>query len=89
MSGFPGGSGIKNPPANAGSVPEWGRSPRGGNGNPLWYSCLGNPMDREAWWAVVPWGHKRIRHDLVTKQQKFLSFFKKLVSHESFKEVWL
>ena len=46
-------------------------------------------MDREAWWAVVPWGHKRIRHDLVAKQQKFLSFFKKLVSYESFKEVWL
>ena len=37
----------------AGSVPEWGRSPRGGNGNPLQYSCLKNPMDREAWWATV------------------------------------
>ena len=36
-----------------GSVPEWGRSPGGGNGNPLQYSCLGNPMDRGAWWATV------------------------------------
>ena len=35
-----------------GSVPEWGRSPGGGNGNPLQYSCLGNPMDR----GYSPWG---------------------------------
>ena len=33
--------------------PWGGNSPGGGNGNPLWYSCLGNPMDREAWWATV------------------------------------
>ena len=41
---------VKNPPANAGdagSVPESGRSPGEGNGNPLQYSCLGNPIDRE------------------------------------------
>ena len=31
---------------------------REGNGNPLQCSCLGNPMDREAWWANSPWGHK-------------------------------
>ena len=46
----------KKPPANAGdmgSIPGWGRSPGGGNGNPLQYSCLGNPMDRGAWWATV------------------------------------
>ena len=46
--GFPGGSVIKNSPANAGdkgSVSGLGRSPGGGNGNPLQYSCLGNPMD--------------------------------------------
>ena len=36
-----------------GSIPGWGRSPGGGNGNPLQYSCLENPMDREAWWATV------------------------------------
>ena len=36
-----------------GLIPGSGRSPGGGNGNPLQYSCLGNPMDREAWWATV------------------------------------
>ena len=36
-----------------GSVPGLGRSPGGGNGNPLQYSCLGNPMDRATWWAAV------------------------------------
>ena len=54
--GFPGGSAVKNLPANAGdssSIPESGRSLGGGHSNPLQYSCLGNPMDREAWWAVV------------------------------------
>ena len=54
--GFPGSLVIKNPPANArdmGLIPGWGRSPREGNGNPLQYSCLGNPRDRGAWWATV------------------------------------
>ena len=57
--GFPGGSVLKNLPANAGdaedvgSVPGSGRSPEGGHGNPLQYSCLENPMDRGAWWAAV------------------------------------
>ena len=49
VTGFPGGSVIKNPPANAenaGSVPGSGRSPGEGNDNPLQYPCLGNPMDR-------------------------------------------
>ena len=47
---------VKNPPANAGdagSIPGLGRSPGEGNGNPLQYSCLENPMDREAWNATV------------------------------------
>ena len=47
---------VKNLPANAedaGSIPGLGRSPGEGNGNPLQYSCLGNVMDREAWWATV------------------------------------
>ena len=35
------------------TVPEWGRSPRGGPGNPLQYSCLGNPRDGGAWWATI------------------------------------
>ena len=54
--GFPGGSVVKNPPANAGdvgSIPGWGRSPGGGHGNPLQYSWLENPMDRAAWRAAV------------------------------------
>ena len=52
--GFPGGSVVKNPPAgDVGSVPRSGRSLGGGNGNPLQYSCLGNPTDRGAWWATV------------------------------------
>ena len=54
--GFPGGSVVKNLPANAedaGSVPGLGRFPGGGNGNPLQNSCLGNPMDREAWRVTV------------------------------------
>ena len=53
--GFP-SSVVKNPPTNAGdvgSVPGSGRSPAEGNSNPLQYSCLGNPMDRGAWWATV------------------------------------
>ena len=47
--GFPGGSVVRNLPASAGdlgSIPGLGRSPGGGNGNPLQYSCLENPMDR-------------------------------------------
>ena len=50
---------VKNLPANAGdvreagSIPGWGRSPGGGNGNPLLYSCLENPIDRGAWLATV------------------------------------
>ena len=50
------GSVVKNLPANAGnvgSVPRLGRSPREGNDNLLQYSCLGNPMDRNAWRATV------------------------------------
>ena len=56
---FPGGSVVKNPPASAGnmgdtdSIPGSGRSPEGGNGNPLQYSCLENPMDRGALWTIV------------------------------------
>ena len=47
---------VKNLSAKAGDaglIPGLGRSHRGGNGNPLRYSCLGNPMEREAWWARV------------------------------------
>ena len=54
--GFPGGSVVKNLPANAGdvgSIPGSGRYPGVGNGNPLQYSCLENFMDRGAWWTTV------------------------------------
>ena len=50
---------VKNPPDNAGdardmgSITGSGRSPAGGNGNPLQYTCLENSMDRGAWWATV------------------------------------
>ena len=53
---FPGGSVVKNPPANAGDtdlVPGLGRSAREKHSNPLPNSCLGNPTDRGAWWARV------------------------------------
>ena len=52
---------VKNSPANAGdikdtgSIPGWGRSPAGGHGNTLQYSCLENFMDRGAWWTIVHW----------------------------------
>ena len=55
---------VKNLPAAArdardmGSIPGLGRSSGGGNGNPLQYSCLGNPMDKGAWWAAVCKGRK-------------------------------
>ena len=64
--GFPGVV-VKSPYANAGDVrdmgliPGSGRSPGGGHGNPLQYSCLENPMDRGAWRATV---HRvRVKHD--------------------------
>ena len=50
---------VKNPPANAGDIrdagliPESGIFSGGGNGNPIQYSCLENPMDRGAWWVMV------------------------------------
>ena len=53
---IPGGSDGKESAYNAGdpgSIPGLGRSPQAGNGNPLQYSCLKNPMDRGAWWATV------------------------------------
>ena len=50
-----------------GSIPGLGKSPRGGHGNPLQYSCLENPMDRGAWWAAYsPWGHKQLDMTEVT-----------------------
>ena len=65
--GFPGGSDGKESTCNAGdlgSIPGLRRSPGGGHGNPLQYSCLENHMDRAAWWATV---------HAVTKSQTQLS----------------
>ena len=64
---FPGGSEVKNLPANAvdtrdmGSIPGSGRSTGGGNGNLLQYSCLGNSMARGAW-QLQSMGSQRVRH---------------------------
>ena len=68
---------VKNPPTNAGdardasSIPGSGRSPGEGNGNPLHYSCLENPMDRGAWWTTYV-GSKRVGHDLTTQHTRFV-----------------
>ena len=62
---------VKNLPANAGDIRDggsilgWGKSPRGGHGNPLQYSCLENPLDRKTWWATV---------QRVTKSQTWLNW---------------
>ena len=69
---------VKNPPANAGdqgdagSIPGSGRSPGEGNGNPLLYSCLENPMDRGAWWATVHGVSKSRTHALVIRPAHLL-----------------
>ena len=69
--GFPGGSVVKNSPANAGdigSIPGLGKSPGGEKSNPLQYSCPENPINRGAWKATV---HEvtRVRHDLATEHE--------------------
>ena len=60
---------VKHPPAmqvDPGLITESGKSPGEGNGNPLQYSYLENPMDRGTWWATVH-GLARVGHDLMTK----------------------
>ena len=74
-------SAVKNPPANAGdgsSIPGSGRPPGEGNGNPFHYSCLGNPMDRGAWWAATAhWvAKKRLNNDNKSNKSYTLSEFK-------------
>ena len=64
---------VKKTPAyegEAGSIPGSGRSCGARNGNPFQYSCLGNPVDRGAWWSYSPWGCRRVGHNLVMKQQR-------------------
>ena len=76
---------VKNPPVNAGDVRDVGlipglrRSPGGGHGNPLQYSCLENPMGRGAWWATV----HRVPQSNMTKAAQHTAQTKKgnLVNH--------
>ena len=66
-----GGSLVKNPPASAGDSGSYtgsGRAPGGGNGDPLQYFCLGNPMVRGAYWAIIHEVAKELGQDLMTKQ---------------------
>ena len=62
---------VKNLSANAGyvrdagSIPGSGRSPGGGHSNPLWYSCLENPMDRKTWWFIA---HRVTKSQIRLKQ---------------------
>ena len=73
--GFPGGLVVRNLLASAGatgdvsSIPGPGRFPGEGNGNPLQYSCLDNPMDRGAWWATVHGATELDTNDHVTLTQ--------------------
>ena len=72
MLGFPCSSFAKESACSAGNlglIPELGRSSGEGNGNPLQYSCLENPMDRGVWQATVH-GVRRVRHDIVTKERE-------------------
>ena len=74
---FPDGTAVKNLPANARDldlIPGLGRSPRVGNGNPLQYSCLENPMDRGARRATVP-GSQRVRHDWVQHTEYSITWY--------------
>ena len=77
---FPGGSDSKASVYNAGhpgSIPGWGRFPGEGNGNPLQYSCLENPMDRGAWWATV--------HGVTNSQTRLTSHNTKLAVNTSYR----
>ena len=71
--GFPGRSIDKESACNAGdsgSIPGWGRSPGGGNGNPLQCSCLEIPKERGEPGGLHFMGSQRVRHELVTNQQQ-------------------
>ena len=80
-SNFPWASQVRNLPANAGdirdtgSIPVLGRSPGGGHGNPLQYSCLENPMDRGASRAYQSIGLPRVRHDWSDLAHQLSLFF--------------
>ena len=86
FGGFPHSSVGKESVCKAGdpgSIPGLGRSPGEGNGNPLQYSCLENPMDRGAWQATVH-GVARARHNLVTRETESNSLVITLSSFPTF-----
>ena len=85
---FLGGTSGKNLPANAGDpglIPGLGRSPGIGNGNPLWYSCLGNFTDRGTWRATVRGATEldmtEVTYPHIKPSSKSLSFFVTLICH--------
>ena len=77
LRGFPGGLAVKNPPANPGDtslILDLGRPPGEGNGSPLQYSCLENPMDGGAWRATVHGGAKESDMTLSLNNKECLGF---------------
>ena len=93
---IPGDSGIKNLPVKVGdpgSIPELGRSPREGKGDPLRCSCLENPRDREAWWAAVhrvaesqtPHTHTHT-HTHTVKETRTLGHFARVSAAKKYRE---
>ena len=90
--GFPGGSDSKESACNAGhpgSIPGLGRSPGEGNGTPLQYSCLENPVDGGAWWAAVhgvPKSPTRLSNFTFTFH--FNALEKEMATHSSDGEAW-
>ena len=81
--GFPGGSEVKASACNAGdlgSIPGSERSPGEGNGNPLQYSCLKNPMDGGAWWATV---HRVTKSGTQLSDFHFHALEKEIATHSS------
>ena len=87
LLGFPGGSEVKASACDAGDlglIPGLGRSPGEGNGNPLQYSCLENPMDGGAWWAADHWVAKsRTRLSDFTFTFHFHALEKEMATHSS------
>ena len=69
-SGTESASNTRDVARTVGSIPRLGRSPGEENGNPLQYSCLGNPTDKGAWKAAVHGGNKKVQQDLVIKLQQ-------------------
>ena len=87
--GFPGGAVVQNLPTNGedeGSIPRSGRSPGGGNGNPLQYSCLEIPVDGGAWRATNSWGCKELD---TTEWLHFFTLFPDLQERNMFQENYI